>query len=916
MSSTSQRVTTRDDEWRRRFLSSVKIVSRVKVITHPRGRLGAIGRAAAIAPATAPTALDARHARGGERSPRVVAIGASTGGPGAILDVLRAVPPRFPLPLLIVLHIGEPFGTAFSEWLDGQTGHSVAYAKDGEPLDGVARRVVMAPPGSHLVVEGARLRLSDAPERHSCRPSVDVLFESLAISDGSRVAACLLTGMGKDGAFGLLQLRRAGALTIAQDESTCVVYGMPREAVSARCRRARPSTRRHRAGARRAFVGYSIRGVMNDISTVMIVDDSLTVRMDLVEAFESAGFQTRPCATLAAARDAMSGTPVALVVLDVQLPDGDGVDFLSEMRNANSTTPVLLLSTDAEVKARVRGLATGAADYVGKPYDRRYVVARARELLRPAASRQPRVLVIDDSVTFAEALRASLEQNGYDVSVASGGEEGLRVAAAARPAAILVDGVMPGMDGATVIRRIRLDAALRQTPCILLTASDERGAELRALDAGADAFVRKDSDADVVLVRLAAVLRNATGALADETASLLGPKKILAVDDSPTYLHQLADTLRDEGYDVVLAGSGEEALEMLAAQPVDCILLDVMMPGMGGHETCRRVKSSPGVRDTPLIMLTALDERAALIDGLISGADDYITKSGEFDVLKARVRAQIRRRQFEDETRRIREELLQKEMEATEQRAARVLAESRAALVEELEYKNNELEAFSYSVSHDLRAPLRSIDGFSQALLEDYAGTLDDTGKDYLNRVRSAAQRMGELIDDLLQLSRVGRAEIERQSVDLAMLARQVARDLERRFPERGVRLEIAEPLNVHGDARLMQVVLENLLGNAWKFTSKSAAPEVTLGSVPTERGVAIFVRDNGAGFDMTYAKKLFRPFQRLHSDADFPGTGIGLATVSRIVSRHGGRIWAEGFIDQGATFFFTIPTARETGKQ
>lgn len=216
-----------DDEWRQQFLSSVKIVSRVKVITHPRGRLGALGRA----PAAGTASTGPRPSPGRDRRFRVAALGASTGGPGAILDVLRAVPPRYPLPLLIVLHIGEPFGTAFSEWLDGQTGHRVAYARDGEALAGVAHRVVMAPPGAHLVVEGERLRLSSAPERHSCRPSVDVLFESLAVSHGADVAACLLTGMGKDGAFGLLQLRRAGALTIAQDESTCVVYGMPREAV-------------------------------------------------------------------------------------------------------------------------------------------------------------------------------------------------------------------------------------------------------------------------------------------------------------------------------------------------------------------------------------------------------------------------------------------------------------------------------------------------------------------------------------------------------------------------------------------------------------------------------------------------------------------------------------------------------------
>jgi two-component system, chemotaxis family, protein-glutamate methylesterase/glutaminase len=211
-----------DEAWQRQFLSSVKIVARVKVITHPRGRLKPTR--AAVAPSAAPRASQP------PRCCRVVALGASTGGPGAILEVLRALPVRYPLPVLIVLHIGEPFGAAFADWLDGQSAHRVTFAKHGEPLAGVGGRVVMAPPGSHLVVEGEELRLSDAPERHSCKPSVDVLFESLARSQGDAVAACLLTGMGKDGAAGLLELKRAGALTIAQDEATSVVYGMPREA--------------------------------------------------------------------------------------------------------------------------------------------------------------------------------------------------------------------------------------------------------------------------------------------------------------------------------------------------------------------------------------------------------------------------------------------------------------------------------------------------------------------------------------------------------------------------------------------------------------------------------------------------------------------------------------------------------------
>ena len=654
---------------------------------------------------------------------------------------------------------------------------------------------------------------------------------------------------------------------------------------------------------------------MNAGPTVLIVDDSLTVRMDLTEAFEGAGFDPLPCETAQAAREALSSRRVDLVVLDVLLPDADGIEFLRELREGPlaATVPVLLLSTEAEVKDRIRGLKTGADEFVGKPYDTMLVLAKARDLLKSrqgkAGPSAPTVLVIDDSATFREELRGALVAAGHQVLLAATGEDGLRLAATSRPAAIVVDGVLPGMNGPTVVRRIRLDAALRRTPCLLLTGSSGPGAELEALDAGADAFVRKEEDLSVVLARLGSMMRGATGQNADAMASLSAPKRILAVDDSITYLEALAVILRGEGYDVVLAHSGEEALDLLAVQPVDCILLDVLMPGLTGQETCRRIKGAPVVRDIPLILLTALEDRETMIEGLATGADDYISKSSDVDVLKARVWAQIRRKQLEDETRRIRLELLQRELEAAEARAAREIAESRAALVAELERKNKELEAFSYSVSHDLRAPLRSIDGFSQILLERYASALDEKGRDYLGRVRASAQRMDELIDDMLQLSRVVRADLVKGAVDLSILARGVIADLVRKGPERPVEALVAETPLGYGDHRLLRIVLENLLGNAWKFTAKAERPRIEFRADEEAGGEVVYcVRDNGAGFNMEYAGKLFQPFQRLHGEAEFPGTGIGLATVHRIVDRHGGRVWATGAPDAGATFSFTLP--------
>jgi two-component system, NtrC family, sensor kinase len=656
------------------------------------------------------------------------------------------------------------------------------------------------------------------------------------------------------------------------------------------------------------------------MQNVLIVDDSLTVRMDLADAFQAAGLRPLLCSSIREALDAFTAQTIDLVILDVLLPDGDGVELLRDIRTrpARSDVPILMLSSEAEVKDRIRGLQTGADDYVGKPYDAGYVVARGRELLRkrepqeqePVRVAKSTILIIDDSVTFREELRGALERSGYGVITATSGEKGLRLASARRPTAIIVDGVMPGIDGATVIRRLRLDAALRGLPCLLLTASEEQGAELEALDAGADAFVRKEEDMDVILARFAAMLRTAAAA-PEATSSLACPKRILAVDDSMTYLHELAAALREEGYDVVLAHSGEEAIDMLAVQGVDCILMDLMMPGIGGQETCRRIKASATLRNTPLIMLTAVEDRRALIEGLRTGADDYIAKSNEFDVLRARIQAQMRRKQFEDENRRIRDQLLESELEAAEARAARELAEAKAGLVEELKYKNKELEAFSYSVSHDLRAPLRSIDGFSQALIEDYASALDETAQNYLNRIRAAAQRMAVLIDDMLLLSRISRAQVNRERVNLSSLAKVVADELKHQNPERVVTVEIEPELSIYADPGLMRVLLDNLLGNAWKFTARTANAKIEFGAQTQGVDTIFSLKDNGVGFDMAHASALFQPFQRLHDAADFPGTGIGLATVQRVVDHHGGRIWAEGSVGCGATVFFTIPRFR-----
>ncbi len=247
---------------------------------------------------------------------------------------------------------------------------------------------------------------------------------------------------------------------------------------------------------------------------------------------------------------------------------------------------------------------------------------------------------------------------------------------------------------------------------------------------------------------------------------------------------------------------------------------------------------------------------------------------------------------------------------AERERAEREIVQLNAELkrrIQQVESTNKELEAFSYSVSHDLRSPLHGIDGWSHVLLEEYGGQLDAQGQDYLRMIRSETARMNGLIKALLDLARVSRNEMHLETVDLSALCRELEQELRAADPARQVEVLIAPGLTAHGDPVLLRAALQNLLGNAWKFTRDRTPGQITVGLQAPAGQMVFFIRDNGAGFDMTYAAKLFAPFQRLHSQKEFAGTGIGLATVQRIIHRHGGTVWAEGAVDQGATFYFTL---------
>ncbi|MGH7435213.1 MAG: sensor histidine kinase [Polyangiaceae bacterium] len=398
--------------------------------------------------------------------------------------------------------------------------------------------------------------------------------------------------------------------------------------------------------------------------------------------------------------------------------------------------------------------------------------------------------------------------------------------------------------------------------------------------------------------------------------------RILVVEDSATQAKALELILTSEGYDVCITPNAEKGLERMAETTFDLVISDIVMPGISGYDLCRQAKANHATREVPVILLTTLSDPLDIIQGLESGADNFITKPYEGSQLVGRVETILTNRRLRTEReskegveifflgRRFtiaseKEQILDLLLSTFEDtvRTNRELRASQNAL----SAANRELESFSYSVSHDLRSPLRAIDGFSQALIDDWGDKLDAEGRSNLDRVRDAVQRMSQLIDDLLGLARVARSEIRRADVNLSAVALTILDRLQATHPERRVDLVVHEGVRASGDARLLTIVLENLIGNAWKFTAKREHPTIEFGRNEQGPTSVYFIRDNGAGLDMRFARKLFGAFQRFHSADEFEGTGIGLAIVQRVVQRHGGRAWAESVLGAGATFYFTL---------
>jgi len=407
---------------------------------------------------------------------------------------------------------------------------------------------------------------------------------------------------------------------------------------------------------------------------------------------------------------------------------------------------------------------------------------------------------------------------------------------------------------------------------------------------------------------------------------------IMAVEDSSVQAKKLKFLLAENGFSIQVFNNGKEALKAALDKLPTLIISDIVMPEMDGYELCSNLKADSRTKEIPVILLTSLRDPLDIIKGLQAGADNFITKPYEDNYLLSRIQYLLANRNIQksggaemvmeimfkgnrysinSEKKQILD-LLLSVYEAAIQRNDELI-QTQAQLQasnEELLTANQELEAFAHTVSHDLRSPLQRVLGYADVIGEEYSDVLDKNAHEFLQKIKDAARSMAQITEDLLRFSRSARAEMEHDRVNLSDIAKNIITGFRQREPDRTVEVFIEENLVCTADPGLITIVLENLLSNAWKYSGKTQLARISFKAVPVARGIAYSVSDNGAGFDMANQHKMFNPFERFHTQQEFPGTGVGLATVRRIIERHGGKIWAEGAVGKGATFFFTLAEA------
>ena len=525
-----------------------------------------------------------------------------------------------------------------------------------------------------------------------------------------------------------------------------------------------------------------------------------------------------------------------------------------------------------------------------------------------------KILVVDDDENNVSYLETLFAAQGFHVTTADNGAKALEAARKDPPDIIISDILMPVMDGFMLCRQWKNDSRLKNIPFVFYTATytDPKDEKL-AMDLGADLFIIKPQEPDILLDMARKVMADSKPEIMEKTPEAEVPEEEAVWKEyNETLFRKLEKKIRElETANQIIKESETKYRSLIETTDTGFAIIDVEGKVLDANNEYVRLSGHNNFQQIigrNVIEWTAEHDRArnaeevglCLKHGFVRDLEiDYVDKDGRFTpveinatvvetmggtVIMTLCRDITERKKAEDEIRQLNESLEQRVRERT-----------------------TELEAFSYSVSHDLRAPLRAIDGFSQALLEDYENKLDAQGKDYLRRIRASTLLMAELIEDLLKLSRITKTDMDIVPVNLTRIAQAIIDELQKTHPQRIVNIKIAGSMEDSGDPRLIRIVLENLLGNAWKFTGKKTMAEIEFGSTTKDNKKVYFIRDNGAGFDMEYAERIFAPFQRLHSVEEYPGTGIGLATVRRIIHRHGGTVRAEGSPGEGATFYFTL---------
>jgi PAS domain S-box-containing protein len=582
------------------------------------------------------------------------------------------------------------------------------------------------------------------------------------------------------------------------------------------------------------------------------VDDTLENLRLLSKMLSAQGYKTRAVKTGLEAIASVNAELPDLILLDIRLPDISGYEVCTTLKanEKTSVVPVVFLSALNETEEKLRGFAVGGVDYITKPFASEEVLVRVQTYLEMGR------------------LRLQLKQQNIELQLKN---EQLQV---------------EGTECKHAAERLAESFA---------KVEDSKTATLNLLE---------DLKTEIEL-------RKRTEDLLRETSDYLNSLIDYANAPIITWDTQYKITRFNHAFEEL---TGYSMSEMVGKE------LQILFSNESRDESLRKIAQTSSGELWEAVEIPIKRKDGEIRVALWNSANILDKEGKEIIATIAQGQDITERKLVEKEFIRLNKELEQKVSERT-----RELHNSQSALLnlvddlnqsskglmsanQALEAVNKELASFSYSVSHDLRAPLRSIDGFSQALLEDCWDKLDDEGKKYLERVRQATQNMGRLIDDMLNLSRVTQSEFCLEPIDLSKMFHAIADTNQQSNSLNGLTFNVQEDIIIHGDQRLMHIALTNLLDNAWKFTGKQEHPHIEFGAIVKDGKRIIFVRDNGAGFDMKYAVKLFGTFQRLHRADEFPGTGIGLAIVLRVINRHGGKVWAESEMGKGATFFFTLP--------